>query len=223
VLEAGADSTSLLKARQTRGMALAKLERWEDARTDFVVATELAPQSIIHWEWRALVEQAGGNSAAWRETCATLIRRLAEHRSWGSDRVVAICSRGPDSGVDWKPLVAVTEQDAARIPNEGRGTPFRRTLGAALYRTGDFEGTILRMLETADPQGNVRDPEAMLYLAMAHHRLDHKDEARDWLSKATAAIKIGKQSYVLPEQLLTFLPYWMAPDILHREARELIE
>jgi WD40 repeat protein/tetratricopeptide (TPR) repeat protein/tRNA A-37 threonylcarbamoyl transferase component Bud32 len=225
VLEAGADSSSLLKARQTRGMALAKLERWEEARTEFVRATELAPQSIIDWEWKGLVELAGGNSAAWRETCATLIRRLAEPNAvWIHDRVVVICSRGADAGVDWKSLVTIAEQELAKLKkNDGRESPFRRTLGAALYRAGEFEGAIRRMRETADPQGNVWDAEAMLYLAMAHQRLDHADEARDWLSKATASIKSGRQSYVLPEQMLMVLPYRLALDMLHREARVLIE
>jgi Flp pilus assembly protein TadD len=136
--------------------------------------------------------------------------------------VVVICSRGPDAAVNFKSLVTVAEQQVAKLQNDGRAAPYRRTLGAALYRAGDFEGAIRRMLETADPQGNVRDPEAMLYLAMSHQRLDHADEARDWLSKATA-IRIGMQSYVPPEQMLMALPYLLALDLLYREARELIE
>ena len=51
------------------------------------------------------------------------------------------------------------------------------TLAAALYRAGQFEAAIDRL-----EQGT--GPTASAFLALAHHRLGHHDEARRWLNTA---------------------------------------
>jgi tetratricopeptide (TPR) repeat protein len=57
------------------------------------------------------------------------------------------------------------------------------TLGAALYRAGRFEDAIVRLEEGAGPRKEDSLPQARLFLAMAHHHLGHRDEARLWLDR----------------------------------------
>jgi tetratricopeptide (TPR) repeat protein len=57
------------------------------------------------------------------------------------------------------------------------------TLGAALYRVGRCHEAI-RPLEEAIQNGRgVAVPQASPFLAMAHHRLGDRDEARRWLDR----------------------------------------
>jgi tetratricopeptide (TPR) repeat protein len=56
-------------------------------------------------------------------------------------------------------------------------------LGAALYRAGRFEEAIHRLDESHRARDDAGDPKAFAFLALTHHRLGHRDEARRWLDK----------------------------------------
>ena len=55
------------------------------------------------------------------------------------------------------------------------------TLGAALYRAGRFEDAIHRLEEGIRLRGGTELPQDRVFLAMAHHRLGHRDLARRYL------------------------------------------
>jgi tetratricopeptide (TPR) repeat protein len=57
------------------------------------------------------------------------------------------------------------------------------TLGAALYRAGRFEDSIRRLEEGVRLRNGQSEPQDWVFLAMAHHRLGHRDEARRWLDR----------------------------------------
>jgi WD40 repeat protein/predicted Ser/Thr protein kinase len=57
------------------------------------------------------------------------------------------------------------------------------TLGAALYRAGRFELAILRLEGAISDRNGEEEPQDWPFLAMAHHRLGHHDEARRWLDR----------------------------------------
>jgi hypothetical protein len=57
------------------------------------------------------------------------------------------------------------------------------TLGAALYRAGRPDAAIRRLEEAARARGGVSMADDWVFLAMAHHRLGHPDEARRWLDR----------------------------------------
>jgi tetratricopeptide (TPR) repeat protein len=62
------------------------------------------------------------------------------------------------------------------------------TFGAALYRAGQFEQSVRKLtesIEASEEGGSILD---WLFLAMAHHRLGHGKEARQWLRQAEAAL-----------------------------------
>ena len=73
------------------------------------------------------------------------------------------------------------------MPERGReGSDLLKTLGAALYRAGRFEEAIRRLNESIQARGDGGDPQGFAFLAMAHHRLGHRDEAKRWLDKLVA-------------------------------------
>src|SRR5262249_11805126 len=91
-------------------------------------------------------------------------------------------------------------------------------LGAALYRAGRFEEAIQRLNTSITAQNDDGVFGDWLFLAMAHHRLGHAAEARNWLDKTIqgeAKKKADREplGWVQRLQLQT----------LRREARELIE
>ena len=57
------------------------------------------------------------------------------------------------------------------------------SLGAALYRAGRFRDAIGRLEEGVKVRSGVEGPLDWPFLAMAHHRLGHRDEARRWLDR----------------------------------------
>jgi tetratricopeptide (TPR) repeat protein len=88
-----------------------------------------------------------------------------------------------------------------------------KTLGAALYRAGQFEEAIRRLDESIQTQGEGGDPRAFAFLALAHYRLGHRDEAERWLDKLVD---------YRPKEGFDFSTDDMEIRILHREAESLI-
>ncbi len=96
-----------------------------------------------------------------------------------------------------------------RIVADGRLTAVR---GSVLYRAGRFEEAIQRLNANTDILNN------WLFLAMAHHRLGHAAEARQWLDKMIQwEAKQKADAKPLEWQ------HRVGLEILRREAQELIE
>jgi hypothetical protein len=57
------------------------------------------------------------------------------------------------------------------------------TLGAALYRAGRPAEAIGRLEEEIRARGDQSGPRDWAFLALAHHRLGHRAEARRWLDR----------------------------------------
>src|SRR5262249_58736083 len=57
------------------------------------------------------------------------------------------------------------------------------TLDAALYRAGRFEDAIRRLEEGIQARSGPSVPQDWAFLALAHHRLGHRAEARRWLDR----------------------------------------
>jgi hypothetical protein len=111
---------------------------------------------------------------------------------------VACCGVRFAGGVaDPAPALALAEK-AVKSPfvqrHEGvfvdrKGQPqkpaYVTTLGAALYRADSFQDSVLRLDEAMKAAGREEGTaQTWLFLAMAHHRLGHADEAKRWLDKA---------------------------------------
>jgi Tfp pilus assembly protein PilF len=86
-------------------------------------------------------------------------------------------------------------------------------LGAALYRAGRFEEAVRRLNESIETRGGGSLPRGFAFLALAHHRLGHRDEAKRWLDKLIASRANEASSSSWDD---------MALGILRREAEALI-
>jgi tetratricopeptide (TPR) repeat protein len=60
---------------------------------------------------------------------------------------------------------------------------YLNTLGAALYRAGRFEDAIRQLVEGMQRRNGVSYPQDWVFLALAHHRLGHREQALHWLQK----------------------------------------
>ena len=87
------------------------------------------------------------------------------------------------------------------------------TLGAALYRAGQFEEAIRRLDESIQTRGDGGDPRGFAFLALAHYRLGHRDEAEHWQDKLVA---------YRPKEGFDFSIDDVEVRILHREAESVI-
>ncbi len=97
--------------------------------------------------------------------------------------VACACVLGPDATAD--PEVPVRLAEAA-LKGAAPAIPspyYLNTLGAALYRAGRFDEAIRRLEEGIRLGTGRARPEDWAFLAMAHHRLGHRDEACRWLDR----------------------------------------
>ena len=88
------------------------------------------------------------------------------------------CALGPGGLTDYSAVVALAE-DAA---TSGRGINRQNTLGAILYRAGRFEKAVEALDRSVATHGAGGTPYDAFFLAMAHHRLGHAEEAARWLA-----------------------------------------
>jgi tetratricopeptide (TPR) repeat protein len=175
--------------RYRRAKAHAQLGHWKQAALDFAEAAEQEPGNYFAWGTQALAQLAGGDTSGYQRSCAAMLERFGrgeppariipgDTHFW----LVYTCVVAPDAVKDMTPLVALAER-------MDPGVPWGAALqGATLYRAGRVEAAVQWLTEASAASG-VRDwhtPNNRLFLAMAHARLGHTAEAREWLVKATA-------------------------------------
>jgi hypothetical protein len=100
------------------------------------------------------------------------------------------------------------------------------TLGAALYRAGDFQGARQRLVEsekTPRPVGDVWD---WLFLAMTDHRRGQREQARRWLDRAAQALDVTTREQLPPGTTTEALLPWeqmLELRLLREEATALLD
>jgi eukaryotic-like serine/threonine-protein kinase len=92
------------------------------------------------------------------------------------------CALAPGAVADPEAPVRLAEFAVNGFP-AGQKHLALNTLGAVLYRAGRFEDAIRRLEEGTKARNGADEPLDWPFLAMAHHRLGHRDEARRWLDK----------------------------------------
>jgi WD40 repeat protein/tetratricopeptide (TPR) repeat protein len=117
-----------------------------------------------------------GDAASYRRACTNFVKRWGIRL--GPNDLAWACVLAPDALADMGEVVQLAEKAYKQSP-----TPMvRNTLGAALYRAGKWEEAV----KTLDQNQGESAAYDWLFLAMAHHRLGHADQAREYLEKATA-------------------------------------
>jgi WD40 repeat protein/tetratricopeptide (TPR) repeat protein len=164
-----------------RASVLASLGKWAEAAADYGKAVDLgANQAVSNWEPLALTRLAAGDRDGYRAACREMARRFD---SGTPLRAVGFaCSLAPGGLDDYKPLATALDRAAGDKPTTCADL---HPLGHVLYRSGDAEGAVRRLTEALKfhtQDGGTTDD--WLFLALAHHKLGHRDEARQWLDKA---------------------------------------
>jgi WD40 repeat protein/Flp pilus assembly protein TadD len=146
-------------------------------------AVRLIPDDWELREYLAAVLLEAGDRAGWRRsTAAALDRFSGTTNPVMANGIAWACALGPESTADPGVLVRL-----AQIGVRGAGDPLNKsfclnTLGAALYRAGRFKDAIRRLEEAIQVRGG-EHPGDWPFLAMAHHRLGHREKARRWLDR----------------------------------------
>ena len=159
----------------------AEFSQWDLADRDFGNAIEQDPEDLTGLRNHAILRLALGDPAGYRETCADMILKFESTSDlFAAHRVAWACSQLPAAVADPEVLVRLAERDV----EESQGWDCLTTLGAVLYRAGRFEEAAARLDEAAAIDETVDHPEIRIFQALAHHRLDHPEEARRRLDEA---------------------------------------
>jgi WD40 repeat protein/tRNA A-37 threonylcarbamoyl transferase component Bud32/Tfp pilus assembly protein PilF len=162
-LEEGRDGQATARFARALELSRAKKDYWINAEPYVVYR----PDAVRP----ALLRLASGDRAAFREACAALLGPAANDITAATD-VVRLAILVPDSGLDPARLMLLAEK---------QWIYYR---GACAYRAGRYEEAIQSLGEADKKMAKISSPLVWLFLAMAHHRLGHRGEARSWLEKA---------------------------------------
>jgi tetratricopeptide (TPR) repeat protein len=186
VVELKPDDPELLKLRADLYACCGK---WSSAADDFAKLTDMDPSAFtrpwLPWYRHALTLLAAGKTEEYRKACV----RMLEHFKDTEDAETAFftawsCALGPDALPDFTPALRLAEKG---VLQGGQDARFHQGVGAILYRAGRLEESV-KHFHAAQAAANSQELTSSAYwyyfLAMAEHRLGHKEEARRWLEKA---------------------------------------
>jgi tetratricopeptide (TPR) repeat protein len=174
----------------SRASFYVKQRDWDPAIADLGKVVELKPEQANFWYQRALVRVAAGRADDYRKDCAEMLQRFGKANKPDDVHWAAwTCALTPDATKDWPQALALAEKAAK---SDSKSISYADTWGAVLYRAGRFDESLARLSEAdalaKEPSEALKSSPAYawLFLAMAHHRLGHPDEAKKWLDKAVA-------------------------------------
>jgi tetratricopeptide (TPR) repeat protein len=106
----------------------------------------------------------------------TTVPLVADHAAWYGSLV-------PGVDTHLEALVRLAELAVNGESNAIRKRIYLKTLGAVLYRVGRFDDAARRLEEGIQLQDGMSVTDAWAFMAMAHHRLGHRDQARRYLER----------------------------------------
>ena len=212
-----------------RGDAYAELSQWDRASADFSKAVELGDGERTAQVRLANAMLAVNDVGAYRRACSDLLGQLsqdAEPKDADSVTWVCLtCMLASDAVADREVPVRLVQRmvDAAKTDADHR-IPLL-ILGAASYRAGRFDEAVRHLDEGIKVQGKGGDPTDWLFLAMAHQRLGHTAEARQWLDKAIVWIDSSTRDKPKDETFGARIDWqtWLALQVLRCEAESLVK
>jgi WD40 repeat protein/tetratricopeptide (TPR) repeat protein len=107
---------------------------------------------------------------------------LARYIALEPNEIAWYCALVPGAAVYPANTLELAERAIKRAHEWNRASDLR-TLGAVLFRVGRYEESIRRLKDAIDARAGSEEPFDWPFLAMAHHRLGQRDEARRWLDK----------------------------------------
>jgi len=200
-----------------------RLGLWDLAAADYAREMELRePDTTIRWYQHAVLRLAIGDEEGCRKTAQVMRERFAGTRTQSfAEETVRSSLLVPDPAVDLARLIALCRE---ALPTSIYSMPY--ILGTAHYRAGQHDEAIRRFKEGLAVQPPYLNQLSYPVMAMAHHRLGHDKEARQFFEKATAWIeKANERPFALEDWLDSY--YWWGERVevehLRREAEALLK
>jgi Flp pilus assembly protein TadD len=167
------------------------------------------------WLRHVWLRLAIGDGDGYRHSCTRLLQHFGKtDNPTDANGLASACVLAPDAVTDLLVPVQLAEKAVNSSP---KSSTYLTTLGAAHYRAGQYDRAIQRLNEAVQAQGQGGTAWDWLFLAMAHQRLGHADEAKQWLGKAVAWIeKADREKTLSPNNRLEL--QW-----LRREAEPLVK
>jgi tetratricopeptide (TPR) repeat protein len=167
-----------MEAHRNEGYCHVLSGRWRRAAAEFARASELQPDDVHLWFFRAVAHLAADDVGDYRQLCAAMVERFEGTQNPRVARnVVYACVLRDDTLSRMDRLVPL-----ARVADPAwNGDTYM--LGAALYRAARYDEAA-RCFEAATKTYSPRASHAC-FGAMAHARLGNTAEARQHLAEAT--------------------------------------
>jgi tetratricopeptide (TPR) repeat protein len=166
---------------------------------------------------------AAGDRAGYCKACATLIQASAAKDGPRPADVARLCILAPQAVTDLEPL---RKQAARRAAEKRAGSPDLCILGGLLLRANRAEEAVKRLKKAVKERGDGGAVHEELLLALAYQRLGKNDEARHWLTRATAWLDGPQQAVQAAADLRgrgLGWQAWLELEILRREAERLLK
>ncbi len=170
----------LERARYRRAQALTQLSRHREALADLDILIPKDPDDDALYELRGIVRETIGDheqARADREKASSLLPKAPmalNNRAW-------TYATGPIDQRDPERAVMLARRSVALAP--GRQL-ILNTLGVALYRAGQYVEAISVLERSLAARKGDSDAFDLFFLAMAHHQLGHRQEARGCYEQA---------------------------------------
>jgi serine/threonine protein kinase len=189
LIEAHCKTGILLEAKGRQEEGIAEVDKVIPQLTK---AIELNPDQVQLRYWYALIIAEAGDLTGYRRACVAILDRFRRTESptvahWVAWSLVL----APDAVMHLNHPVRLAEM---AVKSDPKNDQYCITLGSALYRAGRFDEAIRCLNEISTDRepatGKLFSPiYAWFFLAMAHHRLGHVEEARKWLDKASKSLE----------------------------------
>ena len=207
-----------------RGRTFIRQGQFADAAADFSRALEQDPTDIMNWYYRGVLAAYMGQNDVYRQTCKGMFQRFSSaSNATMRDKTAKTCAIFPDSGIEPKDLVALTDT----LPPEGNGSPdlvawFHFCKGLARYRNGQFSECIELIQKAKIPDRVTRAPVAQLIEAMAQWRSGKRTEAQSTLRQATERLDQSLAKPGIDDLGRDGLEDWLNSQTLRRQAEAMI-
>jgi tetratricopeptide (TPR) repeat protein len=215
----------LLKALADRALSLGAKSQWDKACADLVRVHESNPDDLEGTVIYAGALVLAGNVAEYKRLCVRQLQSDATLQCLSqpgrkSYLLARVCLFAPAAVVDGDRPSTMAEQAVAAQP---KAAWYLHTLSLADYRAGRFDSAVKRLEKSmgSDPAWAAQSIN-WLVLAMAHYRLGHAEEARQWLARAEQPGDKDRSGMTRAPYLSMHVHDWVTYLVLRREAENLL-
>jgi predicted Zn-dependent protease len=160
----------------------------ERAAATLSKAIQMMPDNLVLRRNLGAALLASGDRVGWQQSTEAVLDHFDGTIIPGTASVAAwACTIAPGAPAD--PGVPLRLAEVA-VKDERFKAVALITLGAALYRAGRYKDALGRLEEAMKARGE--SAAGWAFLAMAHHRLGQREEARRWLNRLRNHVSSGR-------------------------------